>query len=120
MLLWLNSTLGLMAHWWTGTRQQLGRSIVSRTILVYLPCLDVRCLTPEQVESCHDLFERLREKVFLPANEAYSDPVREELDIELLEILGFTSRVLEPLALLRRQWCEEPSVHGGKKTRPQG
>ena len=26
--------------------------------------------------------------------------------------------VLEGLDLLRRKWCSEPSVHGGKKTRP--
>ena len=35
----------------------------------------------------------------------------------LVELLGFPKSVLEPLALLRKKWCAEPTVHGGKATR---
>ena len=55
----------------------------------------------------------------LPANEAYRDDIRAELDREVLVgVLGLPEAVLEGLAVLRNKWCHEPSVHGGKVTRP--
>lgn len=64
-------------------------------------------------------FEDFRARPFLPANEAYRDPTRQALDeAVLVELLVLPRTVLEPLALLRKQWCEEPTVHGGKATRP--
>jgi len=36
----------------------------------------------------------------------------------LVDLLKQPAEMLEPLDLLRRQWCAEPSVHGGKRTRP--
>lgn len=36
-----------------------------------------------------------------------------------VDVLGLPASILEPLAVLRRQWCAEPSVHGGKSTRPR-
>ncbi len=51
----------------------------------------------------------------LPANEAYRDPVRLDLDrAVLIEVLGIEDKLIENLSVLRRQWCEEPSAHGGK------
>ena len=35
----------------------------------------------------------------------------------LIDLLHLPEAALEPLALLRDQWCAEPSVHGGKRTR---
>ena len=36
----------------------------------------------------------------------------------LIDLLGLPEDIMEPLAMLRRQWCAEPSVHGGKGTAP--
>ena len=53
----------------------------------------------------------------LPANEAWRDVARQDLDrAVLIDLLGLSEDLLEPLNLLRRQWCAEPSVHGGKST----
>ena len=38
----------------------------------------------------------------------------------LIDMLGLPERVLEPLDVLRLKWCSEPSVHGGKRTMPEG
>ena len=55
----------------------------------------------------------------LPANEAYRDPVRQELDRALLvDVLGLPDSILDSLDALRASWCAEPTVHGGKSTRP--
>lgn len=56
---------------------------------------------------------------FLPANEAYRDDNRKALDrAVLIDLLGLPENLLGPFDLLRRQWCAEPTVHGGKSTRP--
>ena len=119
LLLWANTTLGLMCFWWTGARQQQGRARLTITALPDLPVLDPRRLSGRQLELAETTFHDLRGQAFLPANEAYRDEARHQLDrAVLIDLLGLPQDILEPLDLLRRQWCSEPSVHGGKSTRP--
>ena len=40
LLLWCNSTLGLILFWWYGTRQQAGRPRLTISKLPALPVLD--------------------------------------------------------------------------------
>lgn len=118
LLLWTNSTLGLMMYWWQGTRQQQGRTIFTISRLPELNVLDARRLGDSQLRQCQTVCEEFRNRSLLPANEAYRDPVRKELDAALWRILGLADSLLANLDLLRNQWCAEPSVHGGKQTRP--
>ena len=121
LLLWGNSTLGLILFWWKGTRQQMGRSNMTITAIPELPVFDPRTLTQEQVDRCHTVFEDFRDRSLLPANEAYRDDTRKALDRSLLfgvtSVLQLDPGLEEGLDLLRKQWCAEPSVHGGKSTR---
>ncbi len=121
LLLWANSTLGLILFWWHGTRQQQGRACITVTKLPGLPVLDPRTLTQGQVARCRAIFDDLKDREFLPANEAYRDETRKALDRELLfgitSVLQLDPGLEEGLDLLRKQWCAEPSVHGGKATR---
>ncbi len=118
LVLWSNTTLGLLAFWWIGTRQQQGRVCLTITQLPRLTVLDPRSLSREQLAQAENIFEQFKEKEFLPANEAYRDDARQALDrAVLVDLLNLPEAVLEPLAILRDQWCAEPSVHGGKKTR---
>ena len=118
LVLWSNTTLGLLAFWWIGTRQQQGRACLTITQLPRLTVLDSRSLSKEQLAQAENIFERFKEREFLPANEAYRDDARQALDrAVLVELLRLPEETLEPLAILRDQWCAEPSVHGGKKTR---
>ena len=120
LLLWANSTLGLILFWWMGSRQQAGRAILTISALPNLPVLDPRTLTNQRLDHCRAIFDDLKDREFLPANEAWRDETRKALDRELL--FGITSVLqLDPglekgLELLRKQWCAEPSVHGGKGT----
>ena len=119
MVLWANSSLGLMTFWWLGSRQQQGRAITTISALPDLPMLDTRALAPTQFERASDIFERFRREHFRPANEAYRDNVRKALDrAVLVELLDLPEEVLAPLENLRLQWCAEPSVHGGKESAP--
>lgn len=117
--LWANSTLGLMAFWWAGSRQQQGRSVLTISGLPNLMVLDPRTLSPSRLQRASDIFTEFRDKPFLPANEAYRDETRDALDRAVVhELVGLPSDVLPALVHLRRQWCNEPSVHGGKSTSP--
>lgn len=118
LVLWSNTTLGLLAFWWAGTRQQQGRACLTITQLPQLTVLDTRTLNKDQCAQAADIFERFKKREFLPANEAYRDDVRQDLDrAVLVDMLRLPDGVMESLAILRDQWCAEPSVHGGKKTR---
>lgn len=119
--LWLNTTLGLIARWSVSGRQQQGRANLTVTTLGRIPVLDPRSLTDRQVAALGDLAERERHEPMLPANEAYRDTQRHLLDVAVLhDILGLPSDVLDALEMMRLIWCSEPSVHGGKRTRPTG
>ena len=120
ILLFANSTLGLISHWWNGSRQQHGRAIQTVRKFAEMTTIDPRGFTDEQFAIADDIFERIKDKEFLPANEAYRDDTRKELDrAVLIELLGLDESIMESIDLLRYKWCCEPSVHGGKSTRPK-
>ncbi len=117
--LWGNSTLGLLLYWWHSSRQQSGRGRMPITAIRTMPTLDVTSLSDAQLQTAETIFDEMRDREFLPANEAYRDDSRKELDRRVLtEMLGLPTTILAPLDLLRLKWCSEPSVHGGKSTKP--
>ena len=119
LALWANCTLGLMCFWWAGSRQQQGRSVLTITGLPDLIALDPRRLPDVKLRQAREIFRRFEQLPLLPANEAYRDSTRQALDSAVLvDLLELPEDVLDPLANLRRQWCGEPSVHGGKSTAP--
>ena len=119
--LWGNTTLGLLCYWWHSSRQQTGRGRMPIMAMRSMPTLDVTKLSEAQLAKAEEIFEDMRDSQFLPANEAYRDNSRKELDHRvLIDLLGLPESILEPLDLLRLKWCSEPSVHGGKKTAPEG
>ena len=119
LVLWSNTTLGMMAFWWIGNRQQQGRASITISKLPSLTVLDPRELSAAQLDGADAIFEEFRNRELLPANEAWRDETRKALDrAVLVDLVGLPEDILEPLALLRRQWCAEPSVHGGKLTMP--
>lgn len=118
LLLWGNTTLGLMIFWWCSVREQAGRARLKITAIPFLPTLDARDLERKQLKAFERLFENFDGRVFLTANEAYRDDARKELDHRVLGILGLPENVCDSLDLIRLKRCTEPSVHGGKNTRP--
>ena len=121
LVLWTNTTLGLISFWWVSSRQQQGRSVFTITKLPTLTVLDPRDFTLKQLGLANEIFEEFKNCTMLPANEAWQDETRQALDRSvLINLLGLSEEVLEPLDLMRLQWCAEPSVHGGKGTAPIG
>ena len=115
--LWANSTLGLISFWWLGSRQQQGRAVVTISRLPDLLVLDPGRLSAVQIGAARAAFNRFQDEPMLPANEAYRDPVRQDLDrVLLVDVLGLSPEMLPSLEALRNAWCAEPTVHGGKST----
>ena len=117
--LWGNSTLGLLLHWAHSGKQQPGRGRGSRTSLLQMPTLDVRCLPDEVLANAECIFHDLKHQRMLPFNEVDRDPVRHELDRLLLtEVLGITNEdAYNAIHRLRELLSAEPSIHGGKKSK---
>lgn len=119
VVLWANSTLGLMTFWWQGSRQQQGRALLTISRLPELLTLDPRALSEEQHRRAAAMLSDFGKRALLPANEAWRDDARQALDRWLLiDLLGLSPETMKEIDLLRRQWCAEPTVHGGKPTRP--
>ena len=117
--LWGNSTLGLLFQWAHSGKQQPGRGMGARKILLQMPTLDVRCLSDKALANAKRIFHTLKHQRMLPFNEAAHDPVRHELDRLLLtEVLNITTEdAHNAMHRLRELLCAEPSIHGGKKSR---
>ena len=112
--LWANTTPGLISFWFAGTRQHQGRARLTIKTLPSLPMLDLRSLSASQIDRAKRIFDEFATREFLPAHQAHLDGTRRDLDrAVLIDLLGLDESVLEPLAVLREQWCREPSVHGG-------
>ena len=114
---WLNGTLGMVSYWLESNRTTGGRGTTTVTAIPNIPTLDWRQLPAAQLAAAVQIYDDLGREAMLPANEAYRDPVRQELDRRLLiEVLGLDDTAIEQLAILRNQWCMEPTVAGTKST----
>ncbi len=112
---WTNSTLGLLSYWWNSSRQQSGRGVMTRQLIPFLPVLDLRALTGEQLATAEAIFNEFREKDLQSAYLADADPNRALLDRRVVcDLLGFNEHIYALVRRLAFSWCLEPSVHGGK------
>ena len=113
--IWGNSTLGLLTYWWNSSRQQSGRGVMTRQLIPFLPILDFRTLSDEQLATAQDIFDDFLERDLMPAYLADADPNRALLDRRVIcDLLGFDDATYRAVRLVTRKWCAEPSVHGGK------
>ena len=119
LCVWLNSTLGIATYWLESDRGQDGRGGTTVTHIPDIPVLDVTQLDAAQLAAAVQIFDDLQERVMKPANEAWHDRVRQEMDARLFrEVLRLDDTAVEQLGILRRQWCREPTVTAAKRTGP--
>ena len=78
LTLWLNTSLGLIAHWAMSNHTQNGLGYLSQKQIKNLPVLDVGRLSHRQLTLMAETFNEVRELPLLPANEAWRgrDPRR--------------------------------------------
>ena len=115
LAVWLNTSLGLITHWGMSNHTQNGLGYTSRKQIKNLPVLDAARLSHRQLAMMSETFNQVKDLPMLPANEAWRDQIRAELDRRVLEdILRLgeeaTSR---PVAV-------QPLVFGAHGAGPEG
>lgn len=119
--LWSNSTLGLLCHWWMSNKSQAGRGVSTITSIPSFATLDLRELSPIQLEAAKGAFDAMTGHRFLPFDQINEDPSRAELDRRLIvDVLGLPPELCSdggPVDRLRTKLAAEPQIHSDKKSR---
>ncbi len=118
LTLWLNTTLGLISFWLTGTRQQKRRALVTVTRQRRIPVYDPRTLSDFKLDQAALLYGELKGLCFQPANQAHGDAARHQLDEAVLcdllrlhrQVGVSTDDFMGALGVLRTAWCNEPHI----------
>ncbi len=115
LVLWANTSLGLLLRWWHSNKQQSGRGGISKMALQTMPVLDVTALSEAQLQVAVTVFEAMCQQPLLPLHQLDQDPTRCELDEQFArQVLGWPDDLLTPLALIRQKLSHEPSIRGQK------
>lgn len=118
LVLWANTTLGLLLYWWHANKQQAGRGSIGKSALQNMPVLDVTTLNSQQYAEAVKLFDNMKDQPLLPLHEIEGDPVRRCLDETFARnVLGLREDILMPggpFEILRLKLGREPSVRGQK------
>ena len=116
LVLWCNSTLGMLLHANHSNRAQEGRGQGNKGMLESLTALDVRKLKAWQLEEALAIWQDFKDRKFQPFYQCAVDPVRIQLD-ELIvrDVLGLGEGAVTSVARLRQLLASDPSIHGSKK-----
>ena len=117
--LWSNSTLGLLCHLYKSNLQHGGRGRTTITQIPSFPTLDVADKRVN-LAAADTAFHKLKTRPLLPLYKADEDETRHAIDkAVLVDMLGLNPDLLAPegaLTQLRKKICNEPAIHGGKKS----
>lgn len=118
LVLWANTTLGLLLHWWHANKQQSGRGGIGVSPLDSLPTLDITQLSAPDLAKATKIFDDLCDDDMQPIHEIDRDATRRDLDERFgREILGLPKAIFEDggtFDLLRQKLAAEPSIRGNK------
>ena len=118
LVLWGNSTLGLLMYWWHSSKQQRRRGSIPKSALQSLPVLDVTALSPTQLASATRIFDQTCQLPLKPLHELDIDDNRKLIDRRFYrEVLNLPAAILAdggPLDILRHKLSREPSIRGSK------
>jgi len=118
LVLWANTAIGFLLHWWHANKQQAGRGRIGVAPLETLPVLDIGALTAAQVSKAAKIFDAFCDAALLPLNKIDTDIVRHQIDKRFgCEVLNLPQNLFAPdgpVDLLRRKLAAEPSIRGSK------
>jgi len=119
LVLWGNSSLGMLLYWWFANKQHSGRGSIGKSALQDLIVLNVLQLTSEQLDAAGRVFDAFACLTLLPLHRINQDENRRQLDQALMcEVLGISVDLHHSdgaMELLRFKLSREPSILGHKK-----
>lgn len=105
LLLWLNSTLGLLLYFGRRAITQGAWMQMKKPAWQSMPVLDVRALNQAQLQALAKTYDAVAEESLLPLAQTDSDPVRHRIDQALCDAMS-----LPDLTLVREVLAKEPSL----------
>lgn len=119
LVLWANSSLGILLYWWFANKQQPGRGSIGRMTLENVAALNVAQLNKQQLKSASEIFEIFANLPLLPVHQLDRDDNRRNLDRAFMtEVLALPSVLHDSdgaMDLLRLKLAREPSILGHKR-----
>ncbi len=119
MVIWLNSTMGLMSRVGYAQTTQRGRSAMQQGAIRDFPVPDFSANGDARTHARATAgleFARLSKLQLMPGSLAWKDPARHEIDNAMLTMLGIADEsTAQAMERIRQLWCREPSVHGGNR-----
>ena len=107
LVLWLNSTLGILMFYGARTINNINWVNIKKPMLLSLPVLDVRKMSASQLRRLSRIYDDLRRESLQPLSGVASDLTRHKIDGALQEALQ-----IPDLALLREIIAREPGISG--------
>ena len=105
LALWINSSLGLLTLLATRNTTQGSWVKFKKADLKDLPVLDIRALSPSQLQRLSDLFDQMTDAEFQRLPAMHHCPARRHLDESLAKILN-----LPTLSTVRHLLSTEPTI----------
>ena len=121
LLIWCNSTLGLLTRNCYAQTTQQGRATMQVKAIANFPVPDFSANTPAGEHArtvARNRIEELSAMRLQPISYSFRDARRHSIDEVVLEMLGLNADELaaRTVATLRNHLCREPSVHGSSPT----
>ncbi len=119
LILWLNSTLGILLSITHANRPYPGRIDTPLAGLRELPVLDVRTLSAVACEEANLLWKEVSQSALLPFSRANDDSTRQKIDrLFAKKILKLPDNAIDEIAGLRKRMGAESIVRGTRKATP--
>ena len=116
LVLWLNSSFGMLLHSNHANRAQHGRGTGNKGMLETLSTLDVRQLQPWQLDEAQAIWRDFQDRTFESFHRCAVDPTRIDLDKRIItDLLGLDDQALTTITRLRTLLASDPSIHGAKE-----
>ena len=122
LVLWMNSTFGILLRTGYGNTSHQGRARIAVEATARFPVPNfaeesAKIGERANVASRQSNFDRLAELALQPVAYAWIDENRHEIDRIVLEMFDIDSdKTVDAVSQIRRVLlCREPSVHGGNK-----
>ena len=116
LVMWCNSTLGVLVQANCANSVQEGRGIARKGTLEALPSMDIRKLQPWQLDEAQTIWQEFKDMKFQSFHKCAIDPVRIALDERVVrDMFGLGEDAVASVARLRSLLASEPSIHGSKE-----
>ncbi|MDA8001150.1 MAG: hypothetical protein MPL62_07655 [Alphaproteobacteria bacterium] len=109
LVIWCNSTYGLLCYWSLTGKQQLGRGMTSRIAVLNLAIPNFKKMNKKDLDLMSKIYDKYHKTKLDRIKNLWKDEIRISIDNEIGNILNINLNMDE----IRIRLCMEPSISGG-------